>query len=426
MEPFVDITFLAPWRLLSAPIALILIVLIASRELIAEYRMRGTRFIRERVFSGDLPRLRTRAAAFAFFACAALTLVFAWAEPVLVTEVVKERRGGIRVAYLPDVSLSMDARDVPDGNGVTSRIAALRAVLRGMEEFLALSDGRAIPQAIIPFAGSAQRYGEFTESRTHLRELFSIIGTKTLITARGSELVDALTLYRELLDENPAPEGVSDIAILLSDGGNDPGGHTIDIGALEEVLGTLNGRATIYAVGFGGDTPVEIPDMLPDGTWDDVLRREEHEKEEKKSEPSPYEWGDEIGRTMRPRKEVPKRPTGDPWTTAFDEEIMTLIAGDSGVCIRLLASRPSSPSRRGCEHAADGKILLTRLAALVRAKERPLPPEVRRETAPIERYFVAAGIAFLFLSLFLERTNALLSHRRERSMRELLFDETVE
>lgn len=421
-----DIVFLAPWRLLAAPAALILVAIVGAAALLAERRSRRTRFIRERVFTGDLPHLGARAAAFAFLACTALVLALAWAKPVLVTEVVEERRGGIRVAYLPDVSLSMDARDVPEGNGTTSRIAATRAALRGMEESLALPGGRAMPQTVIPFAGSAHLYGGFTESRTHLGELFSVIATKTLITARGSDLVGAFTRYRELLDEHPAPEGVTDIAILFSDGGNDPGGHVIDIGALEEVLGTLKGRATIYAVGYGGDTPVEIPDMLPDGTWDGVLRREGPEDAKKEPEPGPYDWADETGRTMRPREEAPKKPTGDPWTTAFDEEIMALVASEGGACIRIVAAAQTSVRGRHCERVADGEILLARLTALVRAKERPLPPEVRRETTPIERYFVAVGITMLFLSLFFERTQAILRRQRERPMHTLLFDETAE
>lgn len=426
MGTFVDIVFLAPGHLIAAPVAFFLVGIVGVVTLFAERRARRMRFVRERVFAGDLPHLGARAAAFTFLACAAAALAIAWAEPVLVTEVSSERRGGIRVAYLVDVSLSMDARDVPEGSGTTSRIAATRVTLAGMEEQLALPGGRALPQTVIPFAGSALLYDGFTESRTQLKELFSVIATKTIITAQGSDLVGAFTRYRELLDEYPASEGVTDIAILLSDGGNDPGGHTIDIGALEEVLGTLRGRATIYAAGFGGDTAVEIPDVLPDGTLDGVLRREGPDDAKKVPEPSPDDWVDETGRTMRPRDEAPKKPTGDPWTTAFDEEIMTLVTSGSGACLRIAPALSVPASGKHCERLANKEMLLARLAALVEAKKRPLPPIVWREKTPIEYYFAAAGIALLFLSLFFERTQALLRRQKQRPMRELLFDETAE
>lgn len=426
--------FGAPERLSLVPLALVFILVLGYFSIAKIKKERKSAFVSERMQKGDLPHIRVLIFAKCAIALAAIAFAVAFAEPVIVKKKSEERYGGIRIAYLIDVSLSMDARDVKDAAGVTSRIVVAKKFLSTTQKMFTTKSERGLPQAVIPFAGMANSYGLFTESNTHLRELFSVISTSDLITERGSNFTHALDVYRNLLDRDPVPDGTRDIVVVLSDGGNDPGGISNDIGALSEALAKLSGRATIITIGIGGDSPVTIPKMLPDGSVsDDVLRK----KTEADEQPPPSDpWGGEAnGGTPPPKSENSSGGTGEPWTTAFDEEMMLTLAGKDGRCIRLFqkvpVAGPQDPrsvptTTSGCIRTASVDELATEFSKTVRPLMRPLSPVVHEERTNAESYFLWFGIAMLFIAILTERHRALTKKRREKGMREVLFDTSDE
>jgi hypothetical protein len=224
-----------------------------------------------------------------------------------------------------------------------------------------------------------------------MRELVSNLATMGLITTQGSDFVIALSVYKDMLDRDPPPAGTKDVLVIISDGGNDPGGFANDVMSLvAKPLAELEGRTKVIAVGFGEDAQSEIPEIAPDGR--------------------------EIG--IISRKSENGTP-GAPWTSGFDDEMMTLLAGTRGTCIRLAAKATEGGH---CQTFGTAQELGGRLVAILRNEMRPLAPHTRTERRDITHIFAGIGIIFLFISLLSERAPRLLPGSREKKMRQVLFE----
>jgi hypothetical protein len=387
-----SVSFIAPGRLILVPCAIAFFLTIgylAWRRLASD---RKTTLVREFVRRSDLPPFALRAATFCMMFAAAILFAIAYARPEFVHKVVTPAAGGARIAFVVDVSPSMEAEDATDGERTISRVDAMRKYLFAVEAALAADPtfGEGYMRTMIPFAGHPLSYGNFTRSATQMHEFLSAITTKGMINKQGSDLVKAAKEYSKILDEYPRPDNAVDIAIVISDGGNDPGGNELDVAALAEEMARLRPRATVISVGLGNDEPAEIPIRGPDGSKTGVFMRDD-------------------GIT--------------PWTTAFDESIMLSLADTSKHCVRLSLARDS----KTCTRAQSVDALVTKTVALIQAKRIPLPPKVEMKRAPAEEYALFAGLVLVFIAIMCERSYAITRRRqKERPMRESFFDDTAD
>jgi len=129
--------------------------------------------------------------------------------------------GQLRLTFIFDVSLSMvRAEDVKP-----NRMRAAKDMIIGFVDMLMHDQeiqGR-YQLALIPFAGTAQPlFSTFTISREEFLANVEDINERT-ISRQGTSVLAALLAYRSLLSLHPAREGTTDIAILISDGGQEEG-----------------------------------------------------------------------------------------------------------------------------------------------------------------------------------------------------------
>lgn len=130
--------------------------------------------------------------------------------------------GRLRLAFLFDVSLSMvRAEDV-----MPNRMRAAKDLITAFIDMLAHDQGLQgrYSLALIPFAGTAQPFFlTFTTSREEFLSSMEEINERT-ISRQGTSVLSALLAYRSLLWHHPArEETIMDIAILISDGGQEEG-----------------------------------------------------------------------------------------------------------------------------------------------------------------------------------------------------------
>ncbi|MEK9195378.1 MAG: VWA domain-containing protein [Patescibacteria group bacterium] len=129
--------------------------------------------------------------------------------------------GRLRLTFLFDVSLSM----VRGEDVKPNRMRAAKNTITAFVDMLMHDQelhGR-YSLALIPFAGTAQPFFlTFTTSREEFLSSMEEMNERT-ISRQGTSLLAALLGYRSLLSRHPAREETVDIAILISDGGQEEG-----------------------------------------------------------------------------------------------------------------------------------------------------------------------------------------------------------
>ncbi len=410
------IEFLAPERLWAIPGVLLFFAAISILSFRRLAELKRTLFAREFIRKEDVLPFRMKVVAVFATALAAVCFALAWAMPVAIQEISTPRFGGIRLTYISDVSVSMDALDVKEGEEATSRIAAGKRFLFAFERALA-SDPEirgSYPRTVIPFAGATTTYGGWTTSAVYIRELITALSTEGMIGKQGSDLALALETYRELMEEHPKESTMTDIGIIISDGGNDPGGFVIDVGALRATLALLHGNAEIVTVGLGDDAPSTIPNRRI-GEVATIAG----------------EFGETVmvpdPRLVERTQGVLKKPNGDPWLSAFDEEMMADLAGAPERCFRLAPGAASGSGAHRCGRVESVEGMVGEIKKLLLKKRTALPPSVSMRRTSIIHWFGAFGIIFLLTGLLCERTYGLWRRRMaEHPMREVLFRRVVD
>lgn len=129
--------------------------------------------------------------------------------------------GRLRLTFLFDSSISMArAEDV-----IPNRMRAAKDTIAAFVDILMHDPelhGR-YSLALIPFAGTAQPFFlTFTTSREEFLASLEEINERT-ISRQGTSVLAALLAYRLLLRHYPAREETTDVAILISDGGQEEG-----------------------------------------------------------------------------------------------------------------------------------------------------------------------------------------------------------
>lgn len=148
-----------------------------------------------------------------------MVAAFAIPERKIITK--EKVYGQMRLTFIFDVSLSMvRAEDVKP-----NRMRAAKDMIIGFLDMLAHDQelqGR-YQLALIPFAGTAQPlFLTFTASREEFLANLEEINERT-ISLQGTSVLAALLGYESLLSRYPPREETTDIAILISDGGQEEG-----------------------------------------------------------------------------------------------------------------------------------------------------------------------------------------------------------
>lgn len=242
-----------------------------------------------------------------------LLLAMAWAEPVH-QKVTKETIwGGVRVAYLLDVSLSMkyahDVAPFPD------RLVAAKSILADFAD-ITLRDpvlrGKYL-LAIIPFAGEATTYLEFSKSREEFVEAIDAVD-ETTVGSPGTNMQKAMLEYERMWKAYPPKdEHTVDIVVIITDGGKGEGNRS-DLPGIKATIGRLPPSVSIFTVGVGS---VEQT-TLPDG------------RISRKTIPVQLSSRDVDGRLLRHLLQDPKDASSKKLTSELDEEMLKMIAGDRG------------------------------------------------------------------------------------------------
>lgn len=404
-----DIEFLAPERLWAIPGALVIFLVVTAFAFRNLAELKRSLFAREFVRKEDMLPIRMKALSFVAMVVAAILLALATAMPVAVMEVSTPRYGGVRLTYIVDVSISMDALDGSAGPPVKSRFTLTRESLFALEDAL-LNDPAlrgVYPRTVIPFAGAATTYGPWTTSEVYMHELLRALSTEGMIGKQGSDLAFALETYRNQMAEYPKEALTTDIGIVISDGGNDPGGFVIDVEKLAATLAALRREATIVAVGIGGDQPATIPNrrvVEDEVSYGDMM--------ESVKVPNP--------RNIERLDGVLKKPSGEPWLSAFDEAMMLTLSGVPERCVRFRETPSGDP--RQCRGAASVPEMVNALREIILANRTTLPPEVVLRRTPVALYFGLLAALFLTLGLLAERIYGAWRRRAsEPPMREVLF-----
>lgn len=236
-------------------------------------------------------------------------LIGAWAEPERRHKNGEPVYGGVRLAFLWDVSLSMKyAHDVAP---YKDRLHAAKSVL---EDFAAMTvrDPELHGEywrAIIPFAGSAITYLPFSASYSEFISAVNGID-ETTINDPGTNFLGPVKEYELLLKEYPkkTPQ-TADIVVLISDGGRGEGAHK-DMPYIKAALLRMTNTA-VFTVGIGS---VEVT-KLPDGT------------EIRRSLKVPLVIQDREGRVTGYATADPKDPKSERQYSELDERILESIAG---------------------------------------------------------------------------------------------------
>jgi uncharacterized protein YegL len=195
------------------------------------------------------------------FVCSSLLgalLICVYAEPKQKSVIEDPVWGGVRIAFLLDVSLSMkyahDVHPFPD------RLVAAKSVLADFATELG-SDPSLRGKynlAIIPFAGEARSYLSFSESKEEFIEAMDSID-ETAINAPGTSLLEAILEYEALWKAYPTKDpNLVDIVVLISDGGKGEG-ITQEMPQIKATLSRLPSSVTLFTVGVGSVRSEQLP-----------------------------------------------------------------------------------------------------------------------------------------------------------------------
>lgn len=380
--PGLSLSFVDPGKLWLIPLVIVLMYSAAAVSWERTARMRKLDFFAGYIPSADLPSKTLRIFRLVLFSILGTTAVVIIAKPMIENRFYVPQWGGVRVAYLPDVSMSMNVKDVPVNGVLTRRIDAVRNFLYAMERLIStdpeLSGG--YQRTLVPFAGSANHYGGFTSNSEYMLSLIDQVST-AMITEPGSDFVWLFKTYQYVLDGHPPSPGTLDIAVVLSDGGNDPGEVNTAPAKLETLMTEIHPRAFIFAIGVGGKEEMKVPLLNPDGT----------------------------------DKEFARRDNKTYYTSALYEFTLTQVA--------------SKDEHGTLQYAqfADAERLVAKIRRFIIGHRQALAPKEYVKQSSAQPYFFGLGLLVITLIQLVESRYALLRRRaRERPQREVVFSETAE
>lgn len=169
------------------------------------------------------------------------------------------RREGIAIMMAMDVSGSMRALDLSDGDEEKDRLEAVKEVFRsfvaGQGDELAGRPDDAI--GLVSFAGFADTRCPLTLNHASLLEIAADLEIVTDRSEDGTAIGDGLGLAVERLRESKAK---SRVIILLTDGVNNAGVESPQQAA--ELAKTLGIKVYTIGAGTNGMAPVRVPDPL--------------------------------------------------------------------------------------------------------------------------------------------------------------------
>ncbi|MEM8930680.1 MAG: VWA domain-containing protein [Acidobacteriota bacterium] len=166
------------------------------------------------------------------------------AEPYTESRFERFEDEGIDIVLALDVSLSMLAEDFPP-----NRLDALQRIAH---DFLERSGGHRV--ALVIFAGDAYVQSPLTTDRPALFELLAGVTAHSVNQSKsgGTAIGDALLVASERLTAQ-AIAGRDQAIVLITDGASNEG---IEPELAVDHLNSLDIR--LYAIGVGGDQPVEV------------------------------------------------------------------------------------------------------------------------------------------------------------------------
>jgi len=216
------------WGLLVIP-ALLMLYLAAEKRRRRDLALWLAPQLWERLASVEAPGWRRASAALLLLAAA--LLLFGAARPQLGSRILETRQRGSDVVLAVDVSLSMEARDLPP-----SRIG------RARQELLALLDRlRGDRVALVSFANSAFLQCPLTLDRGAIRMLLPLLDPAS-VPEPGSNLEEAISRAVEAFQEDPRRGRA---IVLISDGESHEGDLDRAIATAKEA------RARVCAIGVG-------------------------------------------------------------------------------------------------------------------------------------------------------------------------------
>jgi hypothetical protein len=279
-------------------------------------------------------------------------------------------------------------KDVPVNGVLTRRIDVVRNFLYAMEKLITTDPelSGVYQRTIVPFAGSAIYYGGFTSNSGYMRSLIDQVSTG-MITEPGTNFLWLFKTYQFLLDNYPPSPGTLDIAVVLSDGGNDPEEVNTDAAKLEALMKEMHPRAFIFAIGVGGKEPMKVPLLNPDGTDKEFAQRD--------------------NRTYYTSMLY--------YTSALYEFTLQQVA--------------STDETGTLQYAqfADAERLLAQIRQIIIAHRKAPVPKEYVKASSAQPYFFGFGLLVITLIQLVEGKYALLRRRaRERAQREVLFGETAD
>ena len=245
------------------------------------------------------------------FSLLSALLVFAWADPFRRETTEEQVYGGVRIAFLLDVSLSMVyAHDVAP---FPNRLVAAKSVL-GDFAVQTAKDPKlrgTYTHAIIPFAGYAHPYLQFSRSYEEFVETIDAVD-ETAINAPGTSLLAPILEYERMLKEYPAPDkDTVDLMILISDGGKGEG-IVSELGGIKAAIMRMPTSVSTFTVGVGS-VAVE---RRADGS---TIRR---------SVPVPLIIKDSTGAFVGYALEDKQNPKSKKLFSELDERMLEEVAGD--------------------------------------------------------------------------------------------------
>jgi len=306
---WLPVTFLHPEKILALALLLPAIVALFMWHFVATKRvLRNNSFLALHKEEAD-PRVLAYATRTVGYSLVMACLVFVWAEPLWQTRAKSPVYGGVRIAFLKDVSPSMKwAHDVlpfPD------RLTAAKSVLA---DFATMTEKDpelrgTYYRAIIPFAGSAIPYMPFSNSYDEFIDAIDAID-ETTINDPGTYILGAFKEYERMVKSHPSPDqDTVDIVVLVSDGGKEEGNYK-DLQHITSLLRRVP-HTIVYTVGIG---KVEIT-KSEDGT------------EVRKSVRVPLIARDKTGAFAGYALEDPSNPKSKPLFSELDEKVLTEISG---------------------------------------------------------------------------------------------------
>lgn len=240
-----------PWFLLAAASALIVVAL-------ARLPRGRLRFSSLSLLPAGGASWRTRLAwvPTALLALAALCLSVAIAGPRVPERSETVRRSGIAIMMVVDVSGSMRALDLSEGDDEQTRLDAVKEVFADFVRGAGELGGRPNDAiGIVSFAGFADTRVPLTLDHDILMEVARSLEIVTSRAEDGTAIGDGLGLAVERLRQS---EAESKVAILLTDGVNNAGEE--DPLAAAELARTVGVKVYTIGAGTTGFAPVRVED----------------------------------------------------------------------------------------------------------------------------------------------------------------------